>query len=95
MSHADQVSKIPKNFKRIAYTDHSPFTFQISNENIFGIQFHPEVTHTLMGKTFIKNFIFLICKIKKNWKIMKKIELLKKFMKPQIRKSYLCFIWRC
>ena len=35
----------------------------------FGVQFHPEVTHTINGKKLIKNFIFSICKIKKNWKM--------------------------
>ena len=70
MSHQDTVYKIPKNFKRIAYTDHSPFTIiENKTRKIYGIQFHPEVTHTLMGKTFIKNFIFLICKMQKNWRV--------------------------
>ena len=38
-------------------------------KKIFGVQFHPEVTHTINGKKLIKNFIFSICKIKKNWKM--------------------------
>ena len=70
MSHQDIVHKIPKGFKKIASTKESPFTI-IENKlrKIYGIQFHPEVTHTENGKTLIKNFIFLICKTKKNWKI--------------------------
>ena len=49
MSHQDTVYKIPKNFKRIAYTEHSPFTvIENKSRKIYGIQFHPEVTHTLM-----------------------------------------------
>ena len=36
-------------------------------KNFFGIQFHPEVTHTENGKKLISNFIFLICKIRRNW----------------------------
>ncbi|MDB4070577.1 glutamine-hydrolyzing GMP synthase [Candidatus Pelagibacter sp.] len=68
MSHADQVSKMPKNFKVIASTKNSKLTI-IENiqENFYGVQFHPEVTHTNRGKILLRNFIFLICKIKKNW----------------------------
>jgi len=68
MSHADQVSKLPKNFKVIASSLNSKFAI-IENKikNYYGVQFHPEVTHTENGKKLISNFIFLICKIKKNW----------------------------
>ncbi|WP_415287122.1 glutamine-hydrolyzing GMP synthase [Candidatus Pelagibacter sp. Uisw_104] len=68
MSHADQVSKMPKNFKVIASTKNSKLTI-IENikDNFYGVQFHPEVTHTNKGKILLRNFVFLICKIKKNW----------------------------
>ncbi len=68
MSHADQVSKIPKNFKVIAFSTNSKFAI-VENKikKFYGIQFHPEVTHTENGKKLISNFIFLICKIKRNW----------------------------
>ena len=68
MSHADQVVKIPKNFKVIASTKNSKLTIiENSKDNFYGVQFHPEVTHTHKGKVLLHNFIFLICKIKKNW----------------------------
>ena len=68
MSHADQVSKIPKNFKIIASSKNSKLTIiENSYANFYGVQFHPEVTHTNKGKILLKNFLFLICKIKKNW----------------------------
>ena len=68
MSHQDAVVKIPKNFINIAYTKDSKFTIiQHKDKKIFGIQFHPEVTHTQNGKELIKNFAIKICKIKKNW----------------------------
>ena len=68
MSHADQVSKMPKNFKVIASTKNSKLTI-IENikDNFYGVQFHPEVTHTGKGKILLRNFVFLICKIKRNW----------------------------
>ncbi|MDC0539586.1 glutamine-hydrolyzing GMP synthase [Candidatus Pelagibacter sp.] len=68
MSHADQVSKMPKNFKVIASTKNSKLTI-IENikDNFYGVQFHPEVTHTNKGKILLRNFVFLICKTKKNW----------------------------
>ena len=70
MSHQDTVHKIPKNFTRIASTKHSLFTIiESKSQNFFGIQFHPEVTHTENGSIIIKNFIFDICKIKKQWKL--------------------------
>jgi GMP synthase (glutamine-hydrolysing) len=68
MSHADQVSKIPKNFKVVASSTNSKFAIvEDKIKKFYGVQFHPEVTHTENGKKLISNFIFLICKIKKNW----------------------------
>ena len=68
MSHADQVTKLPKDFQVIASSKNSKFSI-VENKlkNFFGVQFHPEVTHTENGKKIISNFIFLICKIQKNW----------------------------
>ncbi len=68
MSHADQVSKLPKNFKVVASSINSKFAIvENKKNNFYGVQFHPEVTHTENGKKIISNFIFLICKIKRNW----------------------------
>ena len=68
MSHADQVSKLPKHFKVIAASVNSKFAI-VENKikRFYGVQFHPEVTHTENGKKIISNFVFLICKIKRNW----------------------------
>ena len=68
MSHADQVFKMPKNFKVVASSKNSKLTIiENSKDKFYGVQFHPEVTHTNKGKILISNFLFLICKIKKNW----------------------------
>tara|TARA_Y200000002_G_scaffold383017_1_gene402623 strand:- start:2112 stop:3671 length:1560 start_codon:yes stop_codon:yes gene_type:complete len=68
MSHEDAVIKLPKNFKTIASTKNSKLTIiENSEKKIYGVQFHPEVTHTENGKQLFKNFLFMICKIKKRW----------------------------
>ena len=79
MSHADQVSKLPKNFKVVASSQNSKFAVvENKSKNYYGVQFHPEVTHTENGKKLISNFIFLICKMKKNWSSKdQKIKLIK------------------
>ena len=70
MSHADQVSKLPKKFNVVASSQNSKFTIvENTSKRLYGVQFHPEVTHTEKGKIIIKNFLFLICKIKKNWTV--------------------------
>jgi GMP synthase (glutamine-hydrolysing) len=85
MSHADHVSKMPKDFKIVASTKNSKLTI-IENfkNNFYGVQFHPEVTHTHKGKILLRNFLFLICKIKKNWSSKdQKIKLIKE-IKDQV-----------
>jgi len=70
MSHQDAVVKLPKNFKVTASTKDSKLTIIENTKNkIYGIQFHPEVTHTICGKIIIKNFVYSVCKLKKNWRI--------------------------
>ncbi len=68
MSHGDQVDKLPKGFVNNAKSSTCKFAI-ISNEKKkqYGIQFHPEVVHTLKGNKILSNFIFGICKAKKNW----------------------------
>ena len=68
MSHSDEVIKIPKNFRIIGSSNNSKNCIvENKNKRFYGMQFHPEVTHTDRGIVLIKNFVFLICKVKKNW----------------------------
>ncbi|MBD1146696.1 glutamine-hydrolyzing GMP synthase [Pelagibacterales bacterium SAG-MED28] len=68
MSHEDAVVRLPKKFKLIASTKESKLTIiENTKDKIYGVQFHPEVTHTDKGKQIFKNFLFLICKIKRKW----------------------------
>ena len=88
MSHQDTVIKLPKGFKKIASTKNSDLTIiENKNKKIFGIQFHPEVTHTKKGKILLKNFLFSICKIKKNWKIYSEKNRIIKEIKLQVKKD--------
>ena len=88
MSHEDAVIKLPLGFKIIASTKDSKLTI-IENfkKKIFGVQFHPEVTHTDNGKQIFKNFLFLICKIKKNWNINSQKNRLVKEIKDETENS--------
>ena len=88
MSHADEVTKLAKGFKVIAKTNTSKFSI-IENtiKNFYGIQFHPEVSHTEKGKIIIKNFIFSICKMKRNWTSKNQKQLLNQELKKKIGKS--------
>ena len=68
MSHGDYLTQLPDGFKIIAKSDHSPIAAVANeSENIYGVQFHPEVVHTVEGKKIISNFLFDICKCTGNW----------------------------
>lgn len=68
MSHADTITSIPDNFQIIASTETVRVAaFQVGGEPTFGIQFHPEVTHSLQGKTLLKNFVVDICGCSQDW----------------------------
>jgi GMP synthase (glutamine-hydrolysing) len=75
MSHGDRVEALPGGFRAIARTGSSPFA-AISDESgtIFGVQFHPEVTHTERGQEILKNFLVEGCKCKMDWSIGSFIE---------------------
>jgi GMP synthase (glutamine-hydrolysing) len=67
MSHGDTITKIPSDFKTIASTnDVSIAAYKVEGEPTWGVQFHPEVYHTLDGTTILDNFLN-ICGCSKNW----------------------------
>jgi GMP synthase (glutamine-hydrolysing) len=68
MSHGDKVTTLPKGFNIIASNQSTPIA-GIANEdkNIYGFQFHPEVTHTKQGKKIIQRFVIDICKSNADW----------------------------
>jgi len=87
MSHADEVIKIPNGFKVIAKSESAKYCIvEDKINNFYGIQFHPEVTHTDNGIVLLKNFIFNICKSKRNWTSKNQKNTLIKIVKNQIGK---------
>lgn len=69
-SHNDQVTKLPPGFIRLASTNGCEFAAIANPEKrIYGLQFHPEVSHTENGEKILANFIFNICQAKKDWQI--------------------------
>ncbi|MGP1931261.1 MAG: glutamine-hydrolyzing GMP synthase [Arsenophonus sp. ET-YP4-MAG3] len=85
MSHCDKVTVIPINFKVIASTNNCPFAI-IANEekHFYGIQFHPEVTHTHQGVAILQHFVLDICRCKAHWTTKSIIENIVQHLKKQI-----------
>lgn len=75
MSHTDYIKTVPQGFKIIAHTKKCPCAAMCDeNRKLYGVQFHPEVTHTDYGKQMLHNFIFSICKCNADWKMQNFIE---------------------
>ena len=68
MSHGDRVTRLPTGFKIIAETSHAPFA-GIADEarKFYGLQFHPEVTHTTQGRAILQRFVHDICGCQSLW----------------------------
>lgn len=68
MSHTDYVSELPEGFEVIAKTDECPVAAMENKERkIYGVQFHPEVEHTLFGQKMLSNFLYDICGLDRSW----------------------------
>ena len=68
MSHGDTITIIPEEFEIIGSTDSVRIAaFKIKDETTYGIQFHPEVTHSIEGKQIVKNFVVGICGCSQSW----------------------------
>jgi GMP synthase (glutamine-hydrolysing) len=68
MSHSDSITDVPDSFKVIASTnDVRVAAYHVNGEQTYGLQFHPEVVHSVEGKNFIKNFVYKVCGFKGDW----------------------------
>ena len=75
MSHQDLIENIPPNFEVIAQSENTKVAAMVNREKkIYGIQFHPEVTHTPLGKEIFKNFLYKICQCKLSWNLQSFIQ---------------------
>ncbi len=84
MSHGDSITKIPHNFNRIASTsDVEMAAYRIEGEKTWGVQFHPEVYHTLDGIQLLENFLD-ICGCERTWSPASFIETTVKELKEQL-----------
>jgi len=85
MNHKDIVKELPKNYSTIASTKHSRIAvFANETDKIYGVQFHPEVTHTENGTKILKNFVIDICKAKREWDASHIINNIKQEIKEKI-----------
>jgi GMP synthase (glutamine-hydrolysing) len=70
MSHGDHIKVLPKEFKVTSRSENGLISsFESVKNNIYGVQFHPEVHHTEQGKKVLQNFLFKICLIKYKWQM--------------------------
>lgn len=68
MSHGDSIKKLPRGFKATASTANTAFAAACDDRRrLYGVQFHPEVDHTPLGRAMLKNFLFNICGCKRSW----------------------------
>lgn len=68
MSHGDTITALPEHFKVIASTDKVVnAAYQAEGEQLWGVQFHPEVFHSVQGTLLLKNFVVDICGGKQDW----------------------------
>ncbi|VFP80179.1 glutamine-hydrolyzing GMP synthase [Candidatus Erwinia haradaeae] len=85
MSHSDHVSQIPSDFIAIAHTEKCPVVIMTNEtKRFYGVQFHPEVTHTPQGLSLIKQFVQIICQCKALWTTKNIIDDIIKDIKNQI-----------
>jgi len=75
MSHGDRIEKLPADFEVSAASEHSPYAaIRHKEKPLVGVQFHPEVAHTLIGNDVLRNFIFGICGCKPAWTMQSFVE---------------------
>jgi GMP synthase (glutamine-hydrolysing) len=86
MSHGDSITVLPKGFKVVATTQNIPVAaFRIENEKTWGIQFHPEVTHSIDGVLLLKNFAVSICGCSADWTPASFVENTIKILKEKLK----------
>jgi len=68
MSHSDSVNQLPDDFEVLAHTDNTPCAAIAHHQSkLYGVQFHPEVVHSIGGQALIRNFVYHICECEPTW----------------------------
>lgn len=68
MSHGDSCTQLPSGFKTLAHTDNTPCAaIAHHGRKLYGVQFHPEVVHSIGGLALIRNFVYHICECEPTW----------------------------
>ena len=89
MSHGDLVASLPKDFEVLGSTDNCRIAAaENDGRKLYGVQFHPEVAHTLKGNQILSNFVFGICSAKKDWHIKDLKDNLIKEIKNNVKNDY-------
>lgn len=89
MSHGDTIIEVPDNFEVIASTENVKIAaYQVKGEDTFGIQFHPEVTHSVEGLKIIENFLIQICGCHQEWTTASFVESTIKELKQQLGEDH-------
>jgi GMP synthase (glutamine-hydrolysing) len=85
MSHGDKVTEMPPGFKLMASTESCPIAGMADDERrIYGVQFHPEVTHTTQGRALLERFVLTLCGAKPDWIMAGHIEEAVKKIREQV-----------
>ncbi|MBW7858514.1 MAG: glutamine-hydrolyzing GMP synthase [Leptonema sp. (in: Bacteria)] len=92
MSHGDEVVSLPTGFKKIGSTESCEYTAIFNSKlNIYSVQFHPEVSHTVFGEQILTNFIEL-CNLKDSWKIQDFAEIEQKRIQESLQNKKVFFL---
>lgn len=92
MSHSDKVMELPEGFQRDAFNEACPnAAISHPEKRLFGVQFHPEVRHTVKGNELIKNFLYDVCGCEGNWSMSTFVEDTIRQIREQVgNKKVLC-----
>ena len=86
MSHGDEITALPVGFKAIAHSKKCPIAGLCDERRkIYGVQFHPEVTHTVYGRQVIKNFLYKIANLSPDWTMESFVERAVKEIKEKVK----------
>ncbi len=85
MSHGDAVTAVSEEFESLAATDNCPIAaVRHRTRPVFGVQFHPEVTHTPLGGQILRNFLYDVCRCRGTWRVAAEVEQMVEQVRAQV-----------